>query len=65
MNIALLVCILFIGLFFSAESMAAIQSLVWPEDILYYLVFDLICLIAMITLIVLFKAIISEPKRSH
>ena len=65
MNIALLLCILLIGLCFSAESMAAIQSLVWPEDILYYLVFDLICLIAMITLIVLFKAIISEPKRSH
>jgi hypothetical protein len=45
--------------------MAALQGLVWPDDILYYLAFDFICLILMLAMIVLFKIIISEPKKSH
>jgi hypothetical protein len=65
MNKALLLSILLISLCFSAETMAALQGLVWPDDILYYLAFDFICLILMLAMIVLFKMIISESKKSH
>ena len=61
----ILFSVLLLTLCFSTKATTLVQSIDWPENILYYLIFDFICLLLMLTMISLFKVLISGGKRSH
>ena len=65
MKLIISLSILLLSLCFSGTSQAAADQDIWPEDILYYLLFDLICLLLMLAMITVFKVVISSPKNSN